>query len=300
MNWWYAREIAKSSTNKIEEALKYCRKLFSHFIPRIVLKDGGLPDIEFEVGWSKRSETSIGEEILETPQRIARSKKRKVVVVFDEFTQIDSYNRRSFEGFIRSFIQHHHNVCYIFTASKTRLLLEMTGSPKRPFYHSGRLMRLDRIPKDEFKSFAKKGFNSTGVRISDILLEQIFAITQNHPYYNQMFCHELWNLVQVRKSVATADLEVVLNNIIHHQSDYFLARWEELSEHQRTLLFAVTSSGGENVFSADFIRRNNLGSASSIQRSLKRLIELQILEKVDNRFEITDVFFALWLRRKIM
>jgi hypothetical protein len=42
------------------------------------------------------------------------SQKRKLVVAYDEFQEVANYTEEGFEKRLRSFIQQHSNICYIF------------------------------------------------------------------------------------------------------------------------------------------------------------------------------------------
>ncbi|HAV43461.1 TPA: hypothetical protein DCX15_05545 [bacterium] len=112
----YAREISKSMTTKFEERLNFCKKTFSRFIPKISLKTGEIPEVEFEVTWSTQTEGIVSEEGIDLPRKITKEENKRVVVVFDEFPEIINYDGKRFEGELRAFIQRHEDVCYIFTA----------------------------------------------------------------------------------------------------------------------------------------------------------------------------------------
>ena len=70
--------------------------------------------------------------------------------------------------------------------------------------------------------------------------------------------------------------------------------------HQRRLLKAVALEGEVQAPTAsDFIHRYDLGSAASVQRSMKRLIERDILDKQGAGLAFTDAFMRDWIRLKI-
>jgi hypothetical protein len=50
-------------------------------------------------------------------------------------------------------------------------------------------------------------------------------------------------------------------------------------------------------FSSGFLQKHNLGSASSVQRAITRLLEEEVLEKTNGGYQFTDVFFKRWLRQ---
>jgi len=78
----------------------------------------------------------------------------------------------------------------------------------------------------------------------------------------------------------------------------FQGLWDMLTLKARQLLVALAKEEGSQVqlFSSDFLRKHNLGSASSIQRAITRLLEEEVLEKADGGYQFTDVFFKRWLK----
>ena len=78
----------------------------------------------------------------------------------------------------------------------------------------------------------------------------------------------------------------------------FQGLWDMLTLKARQLLVALAKEEDTQVrpFSSDFLRKHNLGSASSVQRAITRLLEEEVLEKTDGGYQFTDVFFRRWLR----
>lgn len=296
----YACELAKSNTTKIEEAVEFCKQVFSRFIPKIVIRPDKATDIEFEVSWNKETERKISEEVLDLPQKIAKKKKCRLVVAFDEFPEIVNYDGKKFEGLMRAFIQHHSEVCYIFTGSKRRLLLKMISSSDSPFYKSGKHIPLGKIPQKEFEKFIESRFEKGQVRVTGEVLSYIFEITQNHPYYTQMLCYELWEQCHMKRFIEADDVDHVLNIVLDHQREYFMNVWDNLSAHQKAVLLAIVKEPQSNIYSRDFISKHRLSTYATVQKSISRLIDLEIVDKMDNKYEISDVFFAYWLIKKLI
>jgi uncharacterized protein len=59
------------------------------------------------------------EEVLDIPEKIAAKRGLGVVMVFDEFQQILEYGGDLAERKLRSAIQNHRHVAYIFLGSRT-------------------------------------------------------------------------------------------------------------------------------------------------------------------------------------
>ena len=160
-------------------------------------------------------------------------------------------------------------------------------------------MPLGKIPQEEFETFIAQRFESTRIKIAKENIKLILEITRNHPYYTQMLCWELWEKASIKKQVLKEDIQETLNTTLTHQREYFLTLWDSFSPHQKILLLALAKEPLANIFSWEFINKFGLVTISSVQKSLHRLMELEIVDKTNNIYEISDVFFNLWLKEEI-
>lgn len=71
-----------------------------------------------------------------------------------------------------------------------------------------------------------------------------------------------------------------------------------MSNHQKRLLTAIASWGGENIQSSEFIRRGGLSAASSVQTSKGLLIKRDLIDRENGHYFITDLFFKEWILRR--
>ena len=69
-------------------------------------------------------------------------------------------------------------------------------------------------------------------------------------------------------------------------------------EKQKELLYAIAKEGeAERITSADFIKRHNLTSASSVQSAAKKLLEKDLITEINKVFSVTDRLFAMWINK---
>jgi len=220
-------------------------------------------------------------------------------MVFDEFQEIQYLNGDSMEKTMRASFQHHDKVGYLFAGSKRHILYDMVSNPDRAFYKMGRVMTLDKLPEEEFSNFLLEAFKKTGYSVEDGAILQLLEIVENYPYNAQYFCHKLWDDFSDSRKISINDLEPTLVCLLSENTPVYISLWDGLSLHQRRVLVAIATHGGSSLFSQDFIRENNLGNSSSIQTSLRLLMKRQVLDKEENTYFITDVFFKEWIRRNM-
>src|SRR6195256_1358918 len=132
------------------------------------------------------------EEGCELPARLADARKRQVVVALDEFQAINGFNGGSVEHALRAAVQQQRNVGYVFAGSEPSLMERMLG-PKRPFYKAGPVIRLDKIPADEFAASIDARFKRSGIRPEPGLGAAIVELAGNLPYDVQRLAHETWD-----------------------------------------------------------------------------------------------------------
>lgn len=90
-----------------------------------------------------------------------------------------------------------------------------------------------------------------------------------------------------------------MEQVLDAESAHFITLWEDLSVHQRIVLGALSVESGQ-MYSEDYRRRHRVGTAASVQRSIMRLIEREIIEQsTGNGYHIADVFFRVWIERRV-
>ena len=119
-----AKAIAESMSTTVEKVLKVASALFGRLTPTITIDEEGKPVVSFGIGPEKIDEVVL-EEVMEAPMKIAEKESKKVVVVFDEFQQILEYGDDLVERKLRSIIQFHDKVSYIFLGSRKHLIKKM-------------------------------------------------------------------------------------------------------------------------------------------------------------------------------
>ena len=123
--------------------------------------------------------------------------------------------------------------------------------------------------------------------------------TEDHPYYTQLLCHILWDRRREKNIVTKEDIPEAVSEVFLREAHAFCDLWDMLPRKARQLLVALAKEEGPQcqIFSNDFLRRHNLGPASSVQRAVAGLLREEVLEKADDRYRYTDIFFKRWLKK---
>src|SRR5712671_3116573 len=151
--------------------------------------------VAFPNARTDRDISRLAQEVFALPARLAETRRRKVVVALDEFQAIAGFNGGSVEHAMRAAVQHQREVGYVFAGSEPSLMERML-TPKRPFYKAGPVMRLDKIPAEEFAAFIDARFSRSGIKPEAGLGAAVVELAGNLPYDVQRLAHETWDEVR--------------------------------------------------------------------------------------------------------
>ena len=292
----YAKALAKAFNSKLADMLDWAKSSFPALTPSITINDQGQP--EFSIGISgRRNAQATLQALLEAPQKESQKAKTDVVVVFDEFQQMLLYSDDHVVRQLRSSIQDHRNVSYIFLGSRKHLIQSMLQDKKQPLYGSGAHYLLGSISTNHWIPFITQKYSQTGKHISKESIIDICNHTEGHPFYTQHLCHLIWELTAEHGIVAKSTLALAIEFMLERQRYLYETIWESLTNKQRRVLEGIAFEPEAHIFSLEFINRYEIGRASNAQAALTKLLERDILDHDRDSYVITDRFFRLWIRK---
>jgi hypothetical protein len=291
-----AKAITSSMSTSAEKLLNTGKALFSSLVPAVTLNDEGKSEISFGFSKNVKIERAL-EEVLATPARIANKENTRVVVVFDEFQQILEYQNDRVERKLRSVIQNHPKVAYLFLGSRRHLIQKMFMDKTRPLYRAGGHYPLGTILEKHWTPFIRNHFKVTTRFISDELIHEICVCTQGHPFYTQHLCHAIWELCEPKTKVTEKTISAATQLLLKRENYAYTTLWESLAINQRKFLKGLANEAGKvQPFGAEFIGKYSLGSASNVQRVVDSLLEKDVIDRDNGSFLISDRFFRLWVQ----
>jgi len=269
------------------------------YSPALAPGSAGHLTVAFPTVKSERDVSRLAQEVFALPARLAETRKRKVVVALDEFQAIAGFDGGSVEHALRAAVQHQREVGYVFAGSEPSLMDRMIG-PRRPFYKAGPVMRLEKIPAEEFATAIESRFSRSGIKPDPGLGAAIVELAGNLPYDVQRLAHETWDEVRTatRKRATLDDLHHALKRLLAEQEMMFEEMWQRLTLSQRAALRAVVLEEGRELLSADVRTRHRLGGPSTMQAALGALVRDDLISREAERYVVVDSLLREWVARK--
>jgi hypothetical protein len=298
----YARALASAET-RVDRARAWLRDVLAGVRPEVRLE----PDergrsqiaVSFPAARTDRDISHLAQEVFALPGKIAEARRRRMAIALDEFQGIGAFNGGSVEHSLRAAVQQQRQVGYVFSGSEPTLMERMLGK-SRPFYKAGPVMRLQKIPADQFAKFIEARFRATGLKPAAGLGAAIVDLAGNLPYDVQRLAHELWDDVRAlaKRSADLEDLHETLKRLLGEHETLFEGTWQRLTLAQRGALRAAVLEDGRELLSADVRARHRLSGTSTVQASLAALLREDILAREDGRYAVVDSLFREWIARR--
>jgi uncharacterized protein len=284
-----------------DQALQRASEIFERLPirPKLALSPDGKASFEFAgaPGSSSVDIDAVLERLLELPARVAHERGQRVVLIFDEFQEIIDLDPH-LPALIRSIFQLQADVAHIFLGSRQHLLRRVFTSRNEPLYRLARALPLGPIPADLFEAFIRERFAAGHSQISRDAARSILSYTECHPNDTQELCYFTWAIAVAEQRPATIDtVEHALTQVLANESARFVEIWESLVPQHRRVLTAVAQ--GARIFATATRVQHQLGTPTSIQKALARLIERELVTSSGRgQYAVTDTFLRTWLTRE--
>ncbi|MBI4350999.1 MAG: ATP-binding protein [Elusimicrobia bacterium] len=237
------------------------------------------------------------EETLKGFGEFLKSGKISCNVAFDEFQEITELKESKFiEGTLRSYMQDQQNVSYFFVGSRRRILMDMFNDKKRPFYKSAINYVLPALPAEDTAKYLSGLFGKNGKNCPLHVAARIHALTEGYPYYIQKLSYFIFEAS--KGSVTEASLHDGFRQMLIEETPLFELMLQALRPRQIALLHAIAKEATKAPFAAAYLTRHRLGSLGGVQAAIKKLPEMDYLERTPAGWKVVDPIFAHWLRQK--
>ena len=291
-----ANEIIKQTSSKLDEWIENGKRFLSNITPKFSFGSDPLNDFSISFEWNPKDGTDI--EILQLPEKIAGKKGIRVVVCFDEFQQIGTFeDPLIFQKKLRSVWQHQQNVTYCMFGSKMHMMESMFSNTSCPLYKFGDILFLKKIPTKEWVAFITSRFSATGKTITEEQAERICNITDNLSSYVQQMAWIVW--YKANPVVTDSMIDDAVKDLLEQNKVFFQRDIESLTELQLNFIVALADGVETGLTKNEVIREYHLQTSANVQGIKKSLMSKEFIDTDGERIYISDPIFKLWIRKTV-
>jgi hypothetical protein len=246
----------------------------------------------FKVGSPDPEPSVMLDRALELPEQVATQDKRGMVVVFDEFQEVQKLGGVDLLKRMRAHFQQHRSVAYIFLGSEASKLRQMFGAAAEPFYRFAEPSRLPPIPLASWAEYLEARFASRDLTIPFAVLNDLVEATGGHPADTMLVASHVYYATRDSRSheVTSALLQAGYAQALADLSQYFEVIWAGLGRPARSAARGLIETGQPYAGGTE--------ESSSVARAMRILEELGVARRDGpRRWAVAEPMFADWLRR---
>lgn len=287
VNLQQATSVSDLSAKLLKELFKVhplerVRHLITHFrvIPTISTNPlTGSMDVSFQPGVDG---IVLIEDVLTLIEK-AHSEQDRIIVVLDEFQEIRDLAPK-LDKQLRSIMQKQKNINYILLGSQESMMTDIFEDKKSPFYHFGELMRLGKLPHEDFHQYLSERLANCFGETHEELADRILDYTDCHPYYSQQLAANVWQIGMLQPSTSDPVQKAIDYIVTTHGLDYERL-WMNFNRTNKWILQRLVSN--KPLQSGEY-------RTSTIYSALKRLQKDGYVIYSDH-YELEDPFFKEWI-----
>ncbi len=234
-------------------------------------------------------------ERLDLPVRIHERSGRRVLVVFDEFSEVLRAAGNA-DAVIRSVIQHHGDAAsYIFAGSAVGMMTDLFSSPRRAFYAQASPVHLPPLPPELAAAFIGERFNATG-KEAGAAMDPLLRIANGHPQRSMLMAAKLWDRTRPGRPADLSTFVEAYQDAMADVRDELEAIWQGLTTGDQRVLTALADPSAP-VYTTVASLGGSRGGA--VQGSLDQLMRRGIVlrdRSHSNRPSIVDPLLSTWVR----
>ena len=262
------------------------RHLISHFriIPTVTTNPlTGSMDVSFQPGVDA---SMLLEDVMALIED-AHTKEDRIIVVLDEFQEILDLSPH-LDKKLRAIMQTQEHINYILLGSQESMMTDIFEKKKSPFYHFGEMMRLGKLPREDFHRYLSERLKNLFADNFDSMSDRILDYTDCHPYYTQQLAANVWNVRILQPEEKDAFAAAINHIVLSHGLDYERL-WMSFNRTNKWIFQSLAQNRA--LQTGDF-------PTSTIYSALKRLQKNGYVIYSDH-YEIEDPFFKAWILRGI-
>ena len=238
---------------------------------------------------SKEEDTNkLVEQTFHFANTFASLANKKMIVFIDEFGDIEKFGQ-DFIKKLRSYMQTHKNVVYVFAGSQTSVINNIFLNNDNAFFNFASLMNIGVLEEKATVEFLS-ALKIEKKTLSKEAIDHLHKMTNFHPFYLVKTVQESYikALLDGSETVELKHIEEGISKICEDNNAYFESIWQKINHKKyKGAIFKAYCQDSESL--------KNLEMNKSYKSQLTK--ELRDESVLSNENKPTDPFLCIWLRQ---
>lgn len=240
-------------------------------------------------GPKRESVARLLERALSLADELAVQKKKRTVVIYDEFQRLRVVSPSIFDR-IRAVLQHHmNNTAYLFMGSEVGILDELFKSRSRMPFRLASPVMLARPTDEEWRIYVESRFRSLRMPLAPGEANVLIQSAGGHPRDLMEMCEHLLTIRSIAPQTANA-VELARARTLDGLRANFDEIWKHLERPKGTRTTALRIARSQPVY-------GHGRPAAAVQRTVAKLETEGVIRKIGRgSYEFTEPLFGEFVR----
>ncbi|PHS59234.1 MAG: hypothetical protein COB17_01555 [Sulfurimonas sp.] len=253
------------------------------------IKFGDMAQITLEYIEMDSDDVELFLHALDVVNKIAIKMDINLKFIFDEFQDIFKIADKNILEQLRSAIQHHSNVTYIFLGSIESMMTQIFEDKKSPFFHFTRIMPLGGLDTNELCEYIFDEFNKKNIKFEKKAIRLTITFLDGHPDYSMQVFQSIYFKAIIDKDIIDNDLCIkILKSVIMENRAYLdeLIQKTKTKKHLHELLSSIANNDVSKL------------EAKTLYNAHMSLEDMGLIRNLSRgSYEVVDVFLNVLLKQ---
>lgn len=279
-------ELISKTLGSVDKLLSSIKRYVKDLKPKI---DIGASVFKLELTSHVESDPASNvKEALLLLEKLLEEKNQYAVLLMDEFQTVGIIAKgQGIEGAIRHVAQKTKHLTFIFSGSNRKLLKTMFEDEARPLYKLCWKITVKRISAKHYQEHIQKAAKLTwNATLNDEIIDQILLLTERHPFYLNKLCDRLWTYYS-QTPPSSDEINKAWADILKEEKSDSVKEISLLSLGQKVVLNQIAKGTNRHLTNKTTMLALQMTS-SSIITAIEGLEEKDMIEKIDNQYQIIN------------
>lgn len=253
---------------------------------------------DLELGLKLEAQTTpsdLLEIAIQTADKLATKDGKRMIVLFDEFQELERLGGEPLLKKLRSMFQQQENTVYFFLGSESSLLNTIFADRREAFYRFATFLQLPLVPENEWRLYIEDKLSQEHMRITESALKLLLERTGGQPYCVMSVMSNAYSNAKMSdlREMNAETLHLAYEQSISQLGIIYEEQWQEIRRFKGADIVLTSILLGNPLYQKE-------NRVKNVNRAIQNLIRLSVIKKGENRgkYILLEPMFGDWIIRK--
>ena len=253
---------------------------------------------DLELGLKLEAQTTpsdLLEIAIQTADKLATKDGKRMIVLFDEFQELERLGGEPLLKKLRSMFQQQENTVYFFLGSESSLLNTIFADRRQAFYRFATFLQLPLVPENEWRLYIEDKLSKENMRITESAIKLLLERTGGQPYCVMSVMSNAYSNAKMSdlREMNAETLHLAYEQSISQLGIIYEEQWQEIRRFKGADIVLTSILLGNPLYQKE-------NHVKNVNRAIQNLIRLSVIKKGENRgrYILLEPMFGDWIVRK--